>query len=60
MTEENKNAPMEGKFIVLAVTGGIASYKSIELARLLTLDGAQVQPVLTQNARANSDLIKFR
>ncbi len=60
MTEENNTAPLEGKFIVLAVTGGIASYKSIELARLLTLDGAQVQPILTQNARAFVQALPFQ
>ncbi len=60
MNEENSNAPMNGKFIVLAVTGGIASYKSVELARLLTLDGAQVQPILTQNALAFVQALPFQ
>ena len=60
MNEENSTAPMSGKFIVLAVTGGIASYKSIELARLLTLDGAQVQPILTQNALAFVQALPFQ
>ena len=60
MNEENSTAPMSGKFIVLAVTGGIASYKSVELARLLTLDGAQVQPILTQNALAFVQALPFQ
>ena len=43
-------APLGGKKTVLGVSGGIASYKSIDLARLLVLDGAEVQTVLTQSA----------
>ena len=43
--------PLGGKLVVLGVSGGIAAYKAIELARLLTLDGAGVQTVLTRNAR---------
>ncbi len=47
---ENAPAPLSGKKTVLGVSGGIASYKSIDLARLLTLDGAEVQTVLTESA----------
>jgi phosphopantothenoylcysteine decarboxylase/phosphopantothenate--cysteine ligase len=36
--------------VVLGVTGGIAAYKAIGLARDLTLDGAAVDVVLTPNA----------
>ncbi|MBT3350578.1 MAG: bifunctional phosphopantothenoylcysteine decarboxylase/phosphopantothenate--cysteine ligase CoaBC [Nitrospinaceae bacterium] len=50
MSEDHHPAPLAGKFVVLAVTGGIASYKSIDLARQLTLEGAEVQCVLTRNA----------
>ncbi len=50
MNADNHPAPLAGKFVVLAVTGGIASYKSIDLARQLTLEGAEVQCVLTRNA----------
>ena len=50
MTGGNDPAPLAGKFIVLAVTGGISSYKSIDLARQLALEGAEVQTILTQNA----------
>lgn len=60
MTFENDNNQLEEKFIVLAVTGGIASYKSIDLARLLTLDGAKVQVVLTQNSRAFIQALPFQ
>ena len=41
---------MEGKFVVLGVSGGIAAYRSCELARLLAKDGARVQAVLTEAA----------
>ena len=47
---ENAPAPLAGKKTVLGVSGGIAAYKSIDLARLLTLDGAEVQTVLTESA----------
>ena len=47
---ENAPAPLSGKKTVLGVSGGIASYKSIDLARLLVLDGAEVRTVLTQSA----------
>ncbi len=60
MSEERNSASMKGKFVVLAVTGGIASYKSIELARLLTLEEVQVQPILTQNARAFVQALPFQ
>ncbi len=43
-------APLSGKKTVLGVSGGIAAYKSIDLARLLALDGAEVQTVLTESA----------
>lgn len=41
----------EGKTIVLAVTGSIAAYKAVEVARLLLKEGARVRPVLTRAAR---------
>ena len=47
---EQAQAPLSGKKTVLGVSGGIASYKSIDLARLLALDGAEVQAVLTESA----------
>lgn len=43
--------PFDGKRILLGVTGGIASYKSAWLARLLTQSGAAVDVVLTRSAR---------
>ncbi|SHJ85403.1 phosphopantothenoylcysteine decarboxylase / phosphopantothenate--cysteine ligase [Tessaracoccus bendigoensis DSM 12906] len=37
-------------FIVLGVTGGIAAYKSVQLARLLIADGHEVHVVPTEDA----------
>lgn len=42
---------LEGKHIVLGVTGGIAAYKSVMLLRLLIKAGAEVQVVMTPNAK---------
>src|SRR6202140_3063788 len=42
---------MQGKRILLGVTGGIAAYKSAELVRRLIERGAQVQVVMTAAAR---------
>lgn len=41
----------QGKKIVLGVSGAISAYKSLELARLLVKNGAEVTPVMTGNAR---------
>ncbi|MEW5721890.1 MAG: bifunctional phosphopantothenoylcysteine decarboxylase/phosphopantothenate--cysteine ligase CoaBC [Thermodesulfobacteriota bacterium] len=41
---------LEGKAIVLVVTGGIAAYKSAELARLLVREGAKVKTAMTAAA----------
>jgi phosphopantothenoylcysteine decarboxylase/phosphopantothenate--cysteine ligase len=42
--------PWEGRRVVLGVTGGIAAYKAIQLARDLTRLGAQVDTILTRSA----------
>src|SRR5688500_10923281 len=42
---------MQGKSILLGVTGGIAAYKSPDLVRRLREQGAEVQVVLTAGAR---------
>jgi len=42
---------MKGKKILLAVTGGIAAYKSAELIRLFIKDDAQVKVLMTKNAQ---------
>jgi phosphopantothenoylcysteine decarboxylase/phosphopantothenate--cysteine ligase len=39
--------PLEGKRIVLGVSGGIAAYKAVEVCRRLVDAGAHVIPVLT-------------
>ena len=39
-----------GRFVVLAVTGSIAVYKMVELARHLVQSGATVQVVMTKSA----------
>ena len=43
--------PWQGRRILLGVTGGIAAYKSIQLARDLTRLGAEVDVVLTVSAQ---------
>ena len=43
--------PWKGKRVVLGVTGGIAAYKSIQVARDLTRLGADVDVVLTASAQ---------
>jgi len=40
-----------GKRILLGVSGGIAAYKAVELLRLLIKAGAEVDVVMTRNAR---------
>src|SRR5437867_1125559 len=42
--------PYDGRTVLLGITGGIASYKSAWLARLLTKAGAHVDTVLTRSA----------
>ena len=41
---------MQGRRIVLGVSGGIAAYKAIEVCRRLVDAGAHVVPVLTEGA----------
>lgn len=43
---------LQGRRIVLGLSGGIACYKSAELVRLLTKHGAEVQVVMTPAAEA--------
>ncbi len=42
---------MKGKHIVLGITGGIAAYKAAALVRLFVKAGAEVQVIMTPNAR---------
>jgi len=43
-------ASLEGRRLVLGITGGIAAYKALLLLRSLRAAGADVQPVLTPDA----------
>ena len=43
---------LNNKHIILAISGGIAAYKSAELVRLLIKEGAKVQVVMTSGAMA--------
>ena len=49
MTEPSLNA-LRGRRIVLGISGGIAAYKAVEVCRRLVDAGANVAPVLTQDA----------
>lgn len=42
---------LQGKHIILGISGGIAAYKSISLLRLLIKAGAEVQVVITPNGK---------
>jgi phosphopantothenoylcysteine decarboxylase/phosphopantothenate--cysteine ligase len=51
--------PFAGRRILLGVTGGIASYKTTWLARLLHKAGAEVDVVLTRSAREFVGAVTF-
>jgi phosphopantothenoylcysteine decarboxylase/phosphopantothenate--cysteine ligase len=51
--------PFDGRRVLLGVTGGIASYKSAWLARLLATAGAEVETILTRAAREFIGAITF-
>ena len=51
--------PFDGRRILLGVTGGIASYKTVMLARLLTQAGALVDVVMTPAAQEFVGAITF-
>jgi len=42
---------LNGKSVLLGISGGIAAYKAAELVRLLVKDGASVHVVMTANAQ---------
>ena len=48
----SERSDLQGRHIVLGLTGGIACYKSAEFVRLLTKAGATVQVVMTEAAEA--------
>ena len=49
---EGGRRPWQGRRVLLGVTGGIAAYKTIQVARDLTLLGAIVDVVLSHSARS--------
>ena len=51
--------PFDGRRVLLGVTGGIASYKTVMLARLLTQAGAEVDVVMTRAAQEFVGAITF-
>lgn len=51
--------PFDGRRVILGVTGGIACYKSVTLARLLTQAGAVVDVILSRAAREFVGAITF-
>ena len=51
--------PFDGRRILLGVTGGIACYKSLFVARQLTQAGAEVDVILTRAAREFVGAITF-
>lgn len=48
----NDGAPLQGRRVLLVVSGGIAAYKAPEIVRALTRRGAQVHVVMTPAAEA--------
>ena len=50
MAAEKRNLTLEGRHLVLGVSGGVAAYKAVYLARRLVEAGAQVRAVLTDGA----------
>jgi phosphopantothenoylcysteine decarboxylase/phosphopantothenate--cysteine ligase len=51
--------PWEGRRVVLGVTGGVAAFKSVQVARDLTRLGAQVDVVLTAAAQKFVGALSF-
>ena len=51
--------PFDGRRVLLGVTGGIASYKTVSLARLLVQAGAVVDVVMTRSAREFVGAVTF-
>ena len=52
--------PWEGRRVVLGVTGGIAAYKSVQVARDLTRLGARVDVVMTSGAQRFIQPLSFQ
>ena len=52
--------PLENKTIILGISGGIAAYKSCDLASMLRRAGADVHAVLTPHARQFVTLLSLQ
>ncbi|MGH7696349.1 MAG: flavoprotein, partial [Gemmatimonadaceae bacterium] len=59
VARSNAVRPFDKRRILLGVTGGIASYKSAWLARLLTQSGAAVDVVLSRSAQEFIGAVTF-
>jgi phosphopantothenoylcysteine decarboxylase/phosphopantothenate--cysteine ligase len=47
---KDEYTPLSGKHIALGITGSVAAYRSVDLARKLIRMGAEVRPILTRFA----------
>lgn len=56
----SERADLQGRHIVLGLSGGIACYKSAELVRLLSQAGATVQVIMTEAAEAFITSVTFQ
>jgi phosphopantothenoylcysteine decarboxylase / phosphopantothenate---cysteine ligase len=59
VSSPDQRRPFRGRRVVLGVTGGIAAYKAIQLARDLTQAGALVDVVLSAGALEFVQLLSF-
>jgi phosphopantothenoylcysteine synthetase/decarboxylase len=50
LAKNNQQSPLQGRRILLGVSGSIAAYKAAPLVRLLVQAGAEVQVILTEAA----------
>jgi phosphopantothenoylcysteine decarboxylase/phosphopantothenate--cysteine ligase len=50
VSASREQRPLDGRLVVLGVTGSIAAYKAAELVRLLAAAGADVQVLMTHSA----------
>ena len=57
---KSEDSLINGKNILLGVTGGISAYKACELSRLLIKDGADVNVVMTSNAEKFVSALTFQ
>ena len=56
----NNSMQLEGKTILLGITGGIAAYKSCNIVRLLQKRGARVKVVMSEHATEFVGPLTFR